>query len=89
MSRKGAIRRASFNPRLLVSNLFIIPKTSGDIRPVINLKSINEFVQYHHFEMEELNTLLDLLSGSEFFTTVDLNENYTLRSPYISIITSI
>ena len=26
--------------------------------------------------MEELNTLLDLLSGSEFFTTIDLKDAY-------------
>ena len=76
MLQKGAIRRASFNPRQFVSNLFIIPKKSGDVRPVINLKPLNEFVQYHHFKMEGLNTLLDLLSGSEFFTTIDLNDAY-------------
>ena len=69
MLQKGAIRRASFNPRQFISNLFIIPKKSGDLRPVINLKPLNEFVQYHHFKMEELNTLLDLLSGSYFLTT--------------------
>ena len=76
MLQKGAIRRASFSPRQFVSNLFIIPKKSGDLRPVINLKPLNEFVQYHHFKMEGLNTLLDLLSGSEFFTTIDLKDAY-------------
>ena len=76
MLQKGAIRRASFDPRQFVSNLFIIPKKSGDLRPVINLKPLNEFVQYHHFKMEGLNTLLDLLSGSEFFTTIDLKDAY-------------
>ena len=40
MLQKGAIRRASFNPRQFVSNLFIIPKKSGDLRPVINLKPL-------------------------------------------------
>ena len=62
MLQKGAIRRASFDPRKFVCNFFIIPKKSGDLRPVINLKPLNEFVQYHHFKMEGLNTLLDLLS---------------------------
>ena len=76
MLQKGAIRRASFDPRQFISNLFIIPKKFGDLRPVINLKPLNEFVQYHHFEMEGLNTLLDLLSGSEFFTTIDLKDAY-------------
>ena len=76
MLQKGAIRRASFNPRQLVSNLFIIPKKSGDLRPVINLKPLNGFVQYHHFKMEGLNTPLDLLSGSEIFTTIDLKDAF-------------
>ena len=47
-----------------------------NLRPVINLKPLNEFVQYHHFKMEGLNTLLDLLSGSEFFITIDLKDAY-------------
>ena len=76
MLQKGAIRRASFDPRQFISNLFIIPKKCGDLRPVINLKPLNEFVQNHHFKMEGLNTLLDLLSGSEFFTTIDLKDAY-------------
>jgi len=67
MLQKGAIRHASFNSRQFVSNLFIIPKKSVDLTPVINLKPLNGFVQYHHFNMEGLNTLLDFLSGSEFF----------------------
>ena len=33
-------------------------------------------MQYHHFKMEGLNTLLDLLSGSEFFITIDLKDAY-------------
>ena len=76
MLQKGAIRRASSNPRQFISNVFIIPKRCGDLRPVINLKPLNEFVQYHHFKMEGLNTLLDLLSGSEIFTTIDLKDAY-------------
>ena len=76
MLQKRAIRRTLFNPRQFASNLFIIPKKSGDLRPVINLKPLNEFVQYHHFKMEGLNTLLDLLSDSEFFTTIDIKEAY-------------
>ena len=44
MLQKGDIRHASFNSRQFVSNLFNIPKKSGDVRPVINLKPLNEFV---------------------------------------------
>ena len=41
----------------------------------MNLKPLNTFVQYHHFKMEGLNTLMDLLSGSEFFTKIDLKDS--------------
>ena len=84
MLQEGAIRRASFEPRQFISDLFIIPKKCGDLRPVINLKPLNESVHYHHFKMEGLNTLLDLLSGSEFFTTMR-----TFRYPFMRTTSSI
>lgn len=59
-----------------VSNLFVIAKKIGDLRPVINKKKQNEFVQYHHFKMEGLNSLLDHLSGSEFLTAIELKDAY-------------
>ena len=41
-----------------LSNLFVIPKI-GDLRPVINKKTQNEFVQYHYFKKEGVeNTLV-------------------------------
>ena len=39
MLQKGAIRRVSFNPRQFVSNFFIVPKKSGDLRLVINFET--------------------------------------------------
>ena len=77
MLQKGAIRRVSFDPRQFISNLFITPKKCGDLRTVINLKPLIEFVQYHYFKMEGLNTLsVGPLSGSESFTTIDLKDAY-------------
>ena len=76
MLNKGAVRHASPHSTQFVSNLFVVPKKTGDLRPVINLKPLNEFVQYHHFKMEGLSSLLDLLSGGEFLTTIDLKDAY-------------
>ena len=50
MLQKGAIRRASFDPRQFISNLFIISKKCGDLRPVINLKPLNEFCAIPSFQ---------------------------------------
>lgn len=63
MLQKGAIRHALFHPFLIV----LLSQRKLAILGLFNLKPLNEFVQYHHFKMEGLNSLLDLLSGSEFF----------------------
>ena len=73
---KGAIRRACFHSNQFLSNLFTIPKKSGELRPVINLKPLNKFVQYHHFKMESLASLLDLISCGDFLTSIDLKDAY-------------
>ena len=59
---KGPMRRASFDPNQFLSNQFTIAKKGDGPRPVINLKPLNHFVEYHHFEMEGLSSLLVLIS---------------------------
>ena len=59
---KGAMRRPPFDPNQLLLNQFTIPKKGDEPRPVINLKPLNHFVEYHHFEMEGLSSLLVLIS---------------------------
>ena len=73
---KGAIRRASFVPNQFLSNLFTIPKKGGELRPVINLKPLNHFAEYHHFKMEGLSSLLDLIRSNDYMITMDLKDAY-------------
>ena len=58
------------------SNLFLVPKKDGGMRPVINLKSLNEYVVPHHFKMEGIHTLVDLLERDDWMTKVDLKDAY-------------
>ena len=58
--RKGAMRRASFDPNEFLSNQFTIPKKGDELRPVISLKPLNHFVEYHRFKIEGLSSLLVL-----------------------------
>ena len=44
MLNKGATRHASPHSRQFVSNLFVVSNKTGDLRPVVNLKPLNEFV---------------------------------------------
>ena len=34
------------------SSVFLVPKKGGGLRPVINLKHLNEFILAPHFKME-------------------------------------
>ena len=75
---KGAMRRASFDPNQFLSNQFTIPKKGDQLRPVINL---NHFVEYHHFKMEGLSSLLVLISPNDYMITMDLIKDAFLSVP--------
>ena len=37
-----------------VSNIFTVPKSSGKVRLILNLKRLNTFLEYEHFEVEDI-----------------------------------
>ena len=45
-----------------MSNIFTVPKSSGKVRLILNLKSLNTFLEYEHFKMEDIQCIKDLLS---------------------------
>ena len=49
-----------------VSGIFLVPKKDGGHRPIINLKRLNEFIPHHHFKMEGIYMLKDLLKQGDF-----------------------
>ena len=59
-----------------LSSIFLVPKTSGDLRPVINLKSLNEFVETIHFKMESIGLVEHLLRPGDFCASADLTDAY-------------
>ena len=73
---KSAMRHASFYPNQFLSNQFTIPKKGDELRPVINLKPLNHFVEYHHFKMEGLSSLLVLISPNDYMITMDLKDAF-------------
>ena len=54
---KGAIHKAPVSDKEpgFVSSLFMVAKKGGGQRPVINLKALNNFVEYSHFKMEGIH----------------------------------
>ena len=58
------------------SHVFVVPKTSGGWRPVIDLKALNRFVYAPHFRMHTVASVLSTVSVGDWAFTVDLTDAY-------------
>ena len=76
MLKKEAIIPVKQEAEQFLSRTFIVPKKSGDFRPVINLKKLSSCVEYKHFKMEQI--LKELLEKDNFLCKLDLKDAYFL-----------
>ena len=74
--QKGAISPISKKSGGFFSIIFLVPKKNGRMRPVINLKCLNQWVEAPHFKMEGIATLKDLLRLGDWMVKVDLKDAY-------------
>ncbi|CAG8708116.1 11305_t:CDS:2, partial [Funneliformis mosseae] len=58
------------------SNLFIIPKKTGDFRAIIDLRKLNQYVKYKHFKLEGLDIVKSLVRRGDYMTSIDLNQAF-------------
>ena len=73
---KGAVRKVQPQPNQFTSRLFVVPKKDGSLRPVINLKPLNTYMANHHFKMEGILKVKDLLKKGDWMCSVDLKDAY-------------
>lgn len=73
---KGAIEYVFPCKEEFVSNIFLVPKKTGDMRPVINLKPLNQFMQKIHFKMENIQMALNFISQGDYMISIDLKDAY-------------
>lgn len=59
-----------------ISTLFTRPKKDGRKRMILNLKNLNENIQYEHFKMESIQSVIDLMEENCFMASVDLKDAY-------------
>ena len=79
MLAKGAIREAIPKSDQFVSNFFVTPKKEDNqYRPMIHLKEMNKFIPYHHFKMEGLKDVKNLLRKGDWMCKIDLKDAYFL-----------
>ena len=73
---RGVIERATHSNGECISNIFIRPKKDGSYRLILNLKQLNESVEYHHFKMENLRNAITLMTPNCFMASIDLKDAY-------------
>ena len=71
-----AVERASLPSHGYYSNMFLVPKKNGEMRPIINLKSLNNAVEKGKFKMETQRAIRRALQKGDWVTTIDLKDAY-------------
>ena len=73
---KGAVELAPLPSPGFYSRLFVVWKTSGSWRPVIDLSTLNRFVDVSHFRMETIQSVLLSVRQGDWMASIDLKEAY-------------
>ena len=76
LKSKGASKEVTYCSNEFLSNIILVTKKTGDMRPVINLKPLNVFVQKIHFKMENINTALHTIAPGDYLVSIDLKDAY-------------
>jgi hypothetical protein len=58
------------------SPYFLAPKKDGSLRPILNLKTFNNFVVKEHFRLETLSSILHTLRVGDWLVSIDLKDAY-------------
>ncbi|CAJ0931053.1 unnamed protein product [Ranitomeya imitator] len=58
------------------SNLFVVPKKDGKVRPILDLKLLNKCVRVRHFRMESLRSVISSMERGEFLASIDIKDAY-------------
>lgn len=74
----NAIRKCQPGNGQFISNIFLVPKSDGSNRVILNLKSLNEFVIYQHFKLEDFKIVRRIVTKNTFMATLDLKDAYLM-----------
>ncbi len=62
--KKGVIMPSVLEPGEFISPKFLRTKPDGTHRMILNLKEFNQYVEYHHFKMDMLETAINIDEAS-------------------------
>ena len=73
---KSAVELAPLPSLGFYSRLFVVWKTSGSWKPVIDLSILNLYVDVSHFRMETIQSVLLSVRQGDWMASIDLKETY-------------
>ena len=73
---KGAVELAPLPSPGFYNRLFVVWKTSGLWRPVIDLSTLSRFVDVSHFQMETIQSVLLSMRQGDWMASINLREAY-------------
>jgi hypothetical protein len=74
--KKEAIEVADPTSPGFYSTFFVVPKRDGGLRPVLNLKPLNQYIQYKKFRMETAASIFNYLRQGDWLVSIDLTDAY-------------
>ena len=74
--QKGVIKESHYEHGEFISPIFVRPKPDGSYRTILNLKAFNEFVEYHHFKMDTLESAIRIIKPDCYMASIDLKDAY-------------
>ena len=72
---KGAIEPSSGGAGFY-SSVFVLPKRTGGLRPILNLKHFNHYMHIPSFKMPTLKTVWQLIQQGDYAFSIDLQDAY-------------
>ena len=74
---KGAIERVTNVKSLgFYSRLFLVPKKTGDLQPVIDLSTLNRHMVVPHFKMETQGSIRSAIRSQDWTISIDIHDAY-------------
>ena len=73
---KSVIVEAKHEPKEFISRIFAHEKFDGVFRLILNLKRLNEVIEYIKFKMETISTILHLVTLDMYMAKLDIKDAY-------------
>ena len=70
------VEKTEHSPEEFISNIFIRDKKDGSHRLILNLVELNPFIAYHHFKMDTIESVINMMRANCFMASVDLAKAY-------------